>query len=422
MTYDRNGRERVVITAFGAISPLGIDTETTWTEIRDGKSGIRDLTLIDKDQFKVKVAAECVDFDPKNYFDFKEARRMDRGTQMGVAAAREAWSNSGATTETFEPYRIGTVIGTGVGGIGTMQTEVEKLVKRGARGVSPLYIPMMITNMIPGQISMDLQIKGTNYAVSSACASGTHAIGEAFHQIRDGYLDACLTGGVEAPITGSAAAGFANMTALSLAEDPAQASRPFDLNRDGFVMAEGAVILLLESLTSARARGAEIIAEVVGYGATADAYHITSPSPDGEGAAAAMKIALKDAGLNPEDVDYINAHGTSTPLNDSFETAAIKLAMGEENAHNVSISSTKGATGHLLGAAGAIEALVCAFALREGIVPPTLGLTTPDPACDLDYTPLQAKTRSLKVALSNSLGFGGHNATLAFRRYDEESR
>lgn len=419
MSQKQFKRERVVITAFGSITPLGLDTETTWTGIRDGRSGIGELTLIDKSQFKVKVAAECRDYNPKDYFDFKEARRMDRGTQLGVAAARQAWKMSGASADTFEDYRIGTVIGTGVGGISTTQDEVEKLMTRGVRGVSPLFIPMMITNMIPGQISMDLQIKGTNYAVSSACASGTHAIGEAFHQIRDGYLDACITGGVEAPITEAAAAGFSNMTALSYTEDPAQASRPFDMNRDGFVMAEGAVILLLESLTSAQKRGAAIIAEVVGYGATADAYHITSPSPDGKGAAAAMQIAIRDAGLSAEDVDYVNAHGTSTPLNDKYETAAIKLALGEDHARTVSVSSTKGATGHLLGAAGAIEALACAYALKEGIVPPTLGLKTPDPDCDLDNTPLTAKKRRIKVALSNSLGFGGHNATLAFKKYED---
>jgi len=367
----------------------------------------------------VKLAAEVKDFDPMLYMDRKEARRMDRYCQFAVAAAKEAVDSSGIVFGNMDPFEVGVIIGTGVGGLHTMQTQYEELLlKGGPDRISPLFIPMMISNMAAGRVSMNYGLKGANYCVTTACASGAHAIGEAFRLIKHGYLKAAITGGAEAPITPIALGGFSNMKALNLTDDPDRASLPFDLDRGGFVIAEGAGIVVLETMEGAVARGATILAEVAGYGATADAYHITSPDPEGAGAAQAMRLAMKEAGVTPEEVSYINAHGTGTDLNDKYETLAIKAALGDA-AYKTAVSSTKSVTGHLLGAAGGVEAIACALAIRDGIIPPTIGLTTPDPQCDLDYTPNKARAAKITVALSNSLGFGGQNASLLFRKVEE---
>lgn len=410
---------RVVITGMGVISPIGLDVASFQESLMNGVIGIKPLTNPAIAYDKVGVTANIDNFDPLQYFDRKEARRMDRYCQFALAAAREAVAQADGLMAAYPPERVGTVIGSGVGGLETIENEYKKLLLHGGPSrISPLFIPMMIANMAAGHVAMAYGAKGASYCITTACASGTHAIGEAFHAIKHGYLDACIAGGTEAPITGIAIAGFANMTALTAERDPSRASIPFDRQRSGFVIGEGAGIVVLESLESARKRGAAIICEVAGYGSTSDAYHITSPDPEGSGAAAAMLQAMAEAGVQPEAVDYINAHGTSTPLNDKYETIAIHKALGE-HAGKTAVSSTKSMTGHLLGAAGAVEVIASTLAITSGMIPPTVGLTNPDPDCDLDYVPNTARKADVRVAMSNSLGFGGHNATILLRRLEE---
>jgi len=407
---------RVVITGMGVISPVGLDVPSFWQSLVHGRCGIRELDLDGVAGVPVKMSAQIRDFDPLQVLDRKEARRLDRYCHFAVAAAAEAVRQSRLDFTVLDPWRAGVIIGSGVGGLETMAAEYKKLyLGGGPERISPLFIPMMIANMAAGKVSMIYGAKGSNLCVTTACASGTHAIGEAFRAIRHGYLDICLAGGAEAPITPIALAGFDNMRALSRSADPNRASIPFDRARDGFVIGEGAGILVLESLEHALARGAEPLCELAGYGSTADAYHVTSPDPEGEGAAMAMRLALKDAGETPDQVAYINAHGTSTPLNDKYETMAIHKLLGADAAR-VKISSTKSMTGHLLGAAGAVEAIASALAVREDLIPPTINLRKADPDCDLDYVPDQAIHWPVRLALSNSLGFGGHNGTLCFRK------
>jgi 3-oxoacyl-[acyl-carrier-protein] synthase II len=409
---------RVVITGMGAITPVGLTVEAFWESLKAGRHGFARIETFDTTPYKAHIAGVARGFDPLDYIDRKEARRMDRFCQLAVAAAKDAMADSGLDVAAVGRFRVGTIIGTGVGGLETLHDEYEKLYKLGnASRTSPLFIPMFIPNMAAGMVSMAYGAMGANFSVASACATSAHAIGEAFRNIKYGHLDACITGGSEAPITPIALGGFANMTALSQNPDPDTICRPFDKERDGFVMSEGAGILILEALETALARGARIYAEIVGYGATADAYHITSPDPEGEGTAMSMRLAMQEAGVEPAQVGYINAHGTSTPLNDKYETNSIKRAMGD-HARTVAVSSTKSMTGHLLGAAGAVEAMACALAMRDGLIPPTINYHTPDPECDLDYVPNAARKTDATVALSNSLGFGGHNATLCIRKYE----
>lgn len=418
---DHAGRPRVVVTGTGVISPVGKNTDEFWNSLVEGRHGIG---KIDKEIYpgvRVHTAAEVKNFDPTQYLDRKEVRRTDRYCQFAIAAAKEAIEMSGIDFSAMDPFDTGVIIGSGVGGLSTLQDQFEELLVRGGPDrISPLFIPMMISNIAAGKISMIYGIKGANYCVTTACASGTHAIGEAFHKIKLGYLKAAVTGGAEAPITRVALAGFANMKALNMTDDPDLSSLPFDSRRGGFVIAEGAGILILETMENAMSRGARILAEIAGYGATADAYHITSPDPEGVGAGTAMKLAMREAAVSPEEIDYINAHGTGTPLNDKFETLAIKFALGERIASKVSISSTKSVTGHLLGAAGGVEAIASVMAIQNGVIPPTVGLSEPDPDCDLDYTPLRQKQKEIRVVLSNSLGFGGQNGTLLLRKAGNE--
>lgn len=413
---DAKGNNRVVITGTGVISPVGKDTASFWESLVEGRHGISAIDIENADTYKVKLAAQVKNFEPMDYMDRKEARRMDRYCQFAVAASAEAVKSSGIDFSTMNPFDVGVIIGSGVGGLHTMHTQHEELLlKGGPDRISPLFIPMMISNMAAGRVSMVYGLKGANYCVTTACASGSHAIGEAFRLIKHGYLKAAVAGGAEAPITPIALGGFSNMKALNMTTDPDKASIPFDAERGGFVIAEGAGIVILESMENAVSRGANILAEVAGYGATADAYHITSPDPQGLGAAEAMRIAMREAGVAPEEVSYINAHGTGTDLNDRYETIAIKSALGDA-AYKTKISSTKSVTGHLLGAAGGVEAIACALAMKNGVIPPTIGLMTPDPECDLDYTPNVKQNADLRVSLSNSLGFGGQNASLLFKK------
>ncbi|WP_107838806.1 beta-ketoacyl-ACP synthase II [Metasolibacillus meyeri] len=409
-------KRRVVITGIGAVTPLGANAEATWDAIKAGKSGIGPLTRVDAEKFTAKVAAEINDFDIEQFVERKEARKMDRFTQYAVAASMMAAKDADLTiTEEMAP-RVGVWIGSGIGGMETYEQQFLTFQERGARRVSPFFIPMLIPDMASGQVSIYLGAKGPNSCSVTACASGTNSIGDAFKVIERGDADVMISGGAEAPIVNLAIAGFTANTALTTNDDPATASRPFDKDRDGFVIGEGAGIVVLEELEHALARGAKIYGEVVGYGATGDAHHITAPAPEGEGAARAMKQALNDAGIEPNVVGYINAHGTSTPYNDSFETQAVKAVFGE-HAYKLAMSSTKSMTGHLLGAAGGIEAIFTVLALHEGILPPTINLHTPDPECDLDYVANEAREASIEYALSNSLGFGGHNACLLFKKY-----
>lgn len=410
--------ERVVITGIGAVTPIGNTAQEYWDGLLAGKNGIAPITLFDPEGYKASVAGEVKDFDPTAYIDKREVKHMDRFCQFALAAAAQAMEQAGLTEGSFDPFRAGTLVGSGIGGIQTFSEEQTKLNERGARRVSPFCIPMMIGNMAAAHISMAYGLKGSSLSAVSACASGTHAVGEGMRAIRHGYLDIAVVGGAEASIVPIGVAGFANMHALSTEADPEAACCPFDARRSGFVMGEGAGILVLESLSHAKARGATIIAEVAGYGTTSDAYHITSPDPTGEGPARAMTMAVEDAGLTPADIDYINAHGTSTPVNDSSETNAIKIAFGD-SAQRLKISSTKSMTGHLLGAAGAIEAIACAMAVKEDKIPPTIHYEQPDEACDLDYVPNQAVSCPVNAAISNSLGFGGHNATILLRKYQD---
>jgi len=410
---------RVVVTGMGAITPLGLDVPTLWKGLLEGRSGAAPITLFDPSPYDTRFACEVKGFDPLNYMDRKEARRSDRYTQMAIAAAEEAMRNSGLKIDAGNAERVGVIIGSGVGGLITIRQQFEVLITKGPQSVSPFTIPMIIGNMAAGQVAMRYGAKGINFCTTSACATSAHAIGEAFEAIRRGAAEAIIAGGSEAPIDPFGVAAFCAARALSTRNDaPEKACRPFDARRDGFVMAEGAGILVLEELEFARRRGAPILAEVLGYGATADAYHITAPAPEGEGAARSMRLALKQAGLQPTDVDYINAHGTSTPLNDLTETQAIKAVFGEY-AYRVPISSTKSMVGHLLGAAGAVESIVCIQTILTGIIHPTINYEFPDPECDLDYVPNVPRQADVRIALSNSLGFGGHNVTLIFGRYEE---
>lgn len=410
-------KRRVVVTGIGAVTPLGNDVDTTWNNIISGVSGIGPLTRVNADEYPAKVAAELKDFNPELFMEKKEARKMDRFTQYAVAASMMAVKDAGLDINDENAARVGVWIGSGIGGMETFEAQFETFLNRGYRRVSPFFVPMMIPDMATGQVSIMLGAKGVNSCTVTACATGTNSIGDAFKAIQRGDADAMITGGTEAPITKMAVAGFCANTALSTNPDPNTASRPFDLNRDGFVMGEGAGVVVLEELEHALARGAHIYAEIVGYGSTGDAYHITAPAPAGEGGARAMKMAIQDGGLKPEDIDYINAHGTSTDYNDKYETMAIKEVFGD-HAYKVAVSSTKSMTGHLLGAAGGIEAIFTVLAMKESILPPTINYETPDPECDLDYVPNQARKQEIKAAISNSLGFGGHNATIAFRKYE----
>ncbi|NLJ88026.1 MAG: beta-ketoacyl-ACP synthase II [Epulopiscium sp.] len=410
--------DRVVITGMGCVSPLGNSIDAFWNNIKEGKCGIDYISRFDTENFDVKLAAEVKDFDPSLYMDKREARRMDLYSQYAVAASKMAIDSSGIDLESICKERFGVIVGSGIGGIGTIEKEHEKLLNKGPKRVSPLLIPMIIINMAAGNIAIQFGAKGICSTVVTACATGSHAIGEAYDIIRRGRADVIIAGGSEAGITPLSVAGFSSLQALTTTVDINRASIPFDAERSGFVMAEGAGIVILESLEHAVKRGAKIYAEIVGYGASCDAYHITSPSEDGEGAARAMKEALKEAGISPEEVSYINAHGTSTPLNDKFETAAIKLVFGE-NAKNIPISSSKSMTGHLLGAAGAVESIICIKSLEEGFIPPTINYKVSDPECDLDYVPNVGRKQELKYAISNSLGFGGHNASLLFKKFED---
>ena len=406
---------RVVVTGIGAVTPLGNNTADTWQNMKSGRNGIAPITHFNTDNFKAKLGAEVKGFDPKEYLEVNEVLRTDRYAQFAVAASQQAVEESGVKG-TVEPERFAVLFGTGIGGIGTFETEHTKLMEKGPRRVSPLFVPMMIGNMASGLIAIRHDCRGPAMPAVTACASGSNAIGEAMRLVRHGYADAVITGGAEASIVPIAVAGFSNMKALSVSDDPDAASLPFDKRRGGFVIGEGSVALVLEEYEHAKARGAKIYGEVCGYGSTCDAYHITAPHPDGRGGAQAMADAMKEAGYTENDTVYINAHGTGTPMNDAVETIAIRKALGEENAGKAFVSSTKSMTGHMLGAAGAVEAMACLFALNEGIIPPTINLLEQDEQCDLNCVPNTAVKAEITLALSNSLGFGGHNACLAFRK------
>ncbi|OXS75113.1 beta-ketoacyl-ACP synthase II [Domibacillus enclensis] len=412
-------KRRVVITGLGIVSPVGNTVEEAWNSITAGKSGVKPMTRLNPDDYPAKVAAEIRDFDPEQFVEKKEARKMDRFTQFAVAAAKMAVADAKLEITDENAPRIGVWVGSGIGGMETFESQYKTFLERGYRRVSPFFVPMMIPDMAAGQVSIYLGAKGVNSCTVTACATGTNSIGDAFKVIQRGDADAMISGGTEAPITQMSVAGFCANTALSNNPDPATASRPFDSGRDGFVIGEGAGIVVLEELEHAKARGAHIYAEIVGYGSTGDAHHITAPAPDGEGGARAMKMAIDDAGLAPSDIDYINAHGTSTPYNDKFETAAIKTVFGD-HAEKLAISSTKSMTGHLLGAAGGVEAIFTALAIENDVIPPTINLENPDPECDLDYVPNKARKAEVRAAMSNSLGFGGHNATIVLKQYENE--
>lgn len=407
---------RVVVTGLGVISPLGNEVNEFWDNIAAGNSGIDYITRVDREQFPVKVAAEVKEFKAEEYMDKKEAKRMDLFTQYAVAAAKIAVEDAKLTIDESNAERVGVWVGSGIGGMGTYEEQHKKFLEKGYRRVSPFFVPMLIPDMAAGQISIQLGAKGINTCTVTACATGANSIGDAFKAVARGDVDYIIAGGAEAPLTELAFAGFSAMKALSFNDDPKTASRPFDKNRDGFVMGEGAGILVLETLDSALERGAHIYAEIVGYGSTGDAHHITAPAEGGEGAARAMKQAVKDAGIAVEDVDYINAHGTSTGLNDKYETQAIKTVFGD-HAYKVAISSTKSMTGHLLGAAGGVESVIAIKSIEKGIIPPTINYETPDEECDLDYVPNEARNQDVNVVLSNSLGFGGHNVSLIYKKY-----
>lgn len=410
---------RVVITGLGAITPIGNTAEEMWKALLAGKSGIDFVTKVDKDQYPAKVAGEVKDFNPTDYIEKRDVRKMDPFTQYAVVASKMAVEDAKLEINDDNAHRVGVWIGSGIGGMKTWEEQHTKLLEKGPGRVSPFFVPMMIPDMAAGQVSIQLGAKGINSCTVTACASGASSIGDAFKAVQRGDVDYMITGGTEAPITDMAFAGFSSAKALSTNEDPKTASRPFDKNRDGFVMGEGAGILVIETLESALDRGAPIYAEIVGYGATGDAYHITAPAEHGEGAARAMQHALKDAGLHPEDVDYINAHGTSTALNDKYETEAIKTVFGD-HAKRLAVSSTKSMTGHLLGAAGGVESVISVKTIQEGKIAPTINYETPDPDCDLDYVTNEARSENVDVVLSNSLGFGGHNVALVFKKYQAD--
>lgn len=414
-----NGNHRVVITGIGIISPLGLDAVTTWNGLINGKSGIDKITLFDASSHATKIAAEVKDFDPNKYIDRKLVRRMDRFTQLAVAASQEAIKDAQLVIDDSNRNDISVMVGSGIGGLTTLSEQLKILIEKGPDRVSPFLIPMMISDMAGAQISINIGAKGANVCSTSACSSGSDAIGNAYEILKRGDGVAIVTGGAEAVINPIGVAGFNAARALSTRnDDPKTASRPFDAQRDGFVIGEGAAILVIETLDFAKKRGAHILAEIIGYGASSDAYHITSPSETGEGAVRAMKMALRKAEVEPTDIDYINAHGTSTELNDKIETRAIKTVFGDY-AHKVAISSTKSMTGHMIGAAGAIEASICVLTIQNGVIPPTMNLMNPDPECDLDYVPNVARRANVKTALSNTFGFGGHNSCLIIRKYSE---
>ncbi len=409
---------RVVITGIGAITPIGKNVLETWNGIEEKKCGIDNITLFDNTNFKTKLAAEVKEYNANDYFDVKQAKRLDRTSQFAIIAAREAVKDSNITKENTDFDKTGVFIGSGIGGLRTIQEQCEINVKKGNRRVSPMFIPMSIANMPAGNVSIEFGFKGESTCNVTACASSTQSIGEAFRTIKYGYEDVIIAGGAEASICSVGVAGFENMKALCFSNDKTRASIPFDKERSGFVMGEGAGMLVLEELEHAQKRNAKIYAEIIGYGATSDAYHITSPCPNGEGGAKAMKRAIEDAKIKPEDIDYINAHGTSTHLNDSTETMAIKTALGEAS-KKVMISSSKSNIGHLLGAAGAVEAIICTKAIEKGIVPPTINYIEKDEECDLDIVPNEPRKKDIKITMSNSLGFGGHNACIILKKWEE---
>jgi 3-oxoacyl-[acyl-carrier-protein] synthase II len=410
-------KRRVVVTGIGLTTPLGIGTEQTWNALINGQSGVGPITRFDASDQTSQIAAEVKGFNPEDWFEKKQAKNLDAFVQYAVAAADIAWKSSGLSITDENMHRVGVITGCGMGGLPTIEEYHSVLLNRGPRKITPFFIPRVIPNMPSGHISMRIGAKGPNLSQTTACAAGTHAVGEAFRHIAYGDCDMAITGGTESVICPLAVGGFSAMKALSTRnDDPLTASRPFDLHRDGFVISEGSGMLVLEELEAAKRRGATIYAEIVGYGQTSDAYHIAAPPENGEGAARCMAAALKDAGLNPEDVDYINAHGTSTPLNDKCETLAVKTVFGK-HAYKLAMSSTKSMTGHMLGAAGGIEAAFTALTLYHGIIPPTANLRTPDPDCDLDYVPLNSRKAKVQVAMSNSFGFGGTNGVIILRRY-----
>lgn len=409
---------RVVVTGMGAITPIGKTVDEFWEGIKNGECGIDEISQFDTTDYKVKLAAEVKNFMPEDYFDRKGVKRLERFSQFAIIAAKEAMKDSGITEENTNMNKVGVIISTGIGGLRTIEDQTNLLYQKGPDRVSPMYIPMCIGNMASGNVSIELGAKGESFGMVTACASSTHSIGEAYRLIKHGYQDAVIAGGAESTITPTGVAGFTNMKALSQSTDKLRASIPFDKERSGFVMAEGAGVLILEEYEHAKRRGAKIYAEIVGYGASSDAYHITSPAPGGEGGARAMVSAIEDAKISKEDIDYINAHGTSTHLNDAFETAAIKTALGKA-CQKVMVSSTKGNTGHLLGAAGAVEAIVCIKAINDKFVPPTIGYKVPDEECDLDIVPNKGRNTEIKYAMSNSLGFGGHNSSVVIKKYEE---
>lgn len=411
-------KRRVVVTGLGLITPLGIGVKESWSGLIAGRSGLGRITHFDASTFPVQIAGEVEGFDPEKYIEYKEIKKMDRFIHFAVAASTMAVEDSGLVITEENAERAGVLIGSGIGGLPAIEHYHKALLEKGHRRVSPFFIPMLIINLASGQVSMKFGMKGPNSAVATACATGTHAIGDAFKIIQRGDADIMLAGGSEAVITPLAIAGFAVMKALSTHNDePQRASRPFDSERDGFVMGEGSGIVMLESLESAQKRGARIYAELVGYGMSSDAYHMTTPSPGGEGPARCMAAAVKDAAVRPEEVSYINAHGTSTKYNDEYETAAIKKVFGE-HAYKIPVSSTKSMTGHLLGAAGGVEAIVCILSIQKGKIPPTINYENPDPECDLDYVPNTARDAEITYALSNSFGFGGTNACVLFKKYN----
>lgn len=411
---------RVVITGMGGITPLGNSAEAFWEGAKNGQNGIAPITKFDASETGITVAGEVKDFDPSAYMDRKEYKRMDLYSQYAVAASLQAVQDSGLVVEEIDASRFGVIIGSGIGGLVEMESGIIKMHTKGPKRVPAMFVPMTIGNMAAGNTSIKVGAQGISLDIVTACASATNSIGEAYRNIKHGYSDLILAGGAEGTINQIGIAGFAALSALSDSADPDRASIPFDKDRNGFVMGEGAGVLLLESLEHAQKRGANILAEIVGYGSTSDAYHMTAPSVDGSGAGKAMKMAMEEAGITPDQVDYINAHGTSTPANDSAETMAIKYALGEEAAKRTAISSTKSMTGHLLGAAGGIESIVCVKALQEGFMPPTIGYQNPDEECDLDYIPKVGREKDLRYVLNNSLGFGGHNAVLCFKKWEGE--
>lgn len=406
-------KKRVVVTGLGVVHSLGTNLETFWSAIKEGKNGIKTITRFDTTDYPTKVGAQIDDFDPTVCIDKKEAKRMDLFTQYAIHATHQAITMAGLDLSTVDPYRAGVIIGSGIGGIETLEENCRVLFEKGPKRVSPFFVPMMIANIASGQVAIKFGLKGYNACVVTACATANHSIGDAMRVIQNGYADIMISGGAEASISPLGFSGFCAMRAMSENPDPESACRPFDKNRDGFVMGEGAGVLVLEEYEHAVKRGANILAELVGYGCTCDAYHITAPDPDGDAGARCLELALEDAGITPEMVGYFNAHGTSTPLNDPLETKVVKRVFGT----NIAVSATKSMTGHLLGAAGGIEAVITVMALKDGFLPPTINLRDPDPECDLDYVPNQGRKKDIEYAISNALGFGGHNGALLFKKY-----